>query len=281
MALRFSKMHGAGNDFVVLDCRHGRSPPEANSLRAMGDRHRGIGFDQLLTIEDSHSPDCVARYRVWNQDGSGAQQCGNGARCVAAWLLRDGAAQPPSFRLDSPAGPIEVECLGGERFALQMGVPAFRPDDVPFDASAERDEYSVGIGDRTVRFGAVSMGNPHAVLLVEDVASAPVAEWGRALQDSGLFPEGVNVGFAQILARDRIRLRVVERGVGETLACGSGACAALAVLVRQGRTNRSARIELPGGMLDVEWPADEAPVRMAGPAAFVFEGEWPIGEGTR
>ena len=281
MALRFSKMHGAGNDFVVVDLRHGQHAPDAALAQAIGNRHTGVGFDQLLTIENSTAPDCVARYRVWNQDGSTAQQCGNGARCVAAWLLRDGAAHAPRFRLDSPAGVVEVECLVDDRYALQLGVPEFRPERIPFIASTEQAEYSANVAGRELRFGAVSMGNPHVLLVVEDIASAPVAELGAALQSSGLFPEGVNVGFAQIIARDHIRLRVFERGAGETLACGSGACAALAVLVRQGKIDRAARVELPGGMLDIAWPADAAPVRMAGPAAFVFEGEWLNGERTR
>jgi diaminopimelate epimerase len=274
MALHFSKMHGAGNDFVVLDLRHGRPAPDARLARALGDRHTGVGFDQLLTIEDTTAAGCVARYRIWNQDGSAAQQCGNGARCVAAWLLRDGAAQPPVFRLDSPAGVVEVECLADGGFELQLGVPDFRPARIPLKAVYEQAEYAANIAGATLRFGAVSMGNPHAVVVVDDLAATPVAPLATALQASGLFPDGVNVGFAQVLDRNHIRLRVFERGTGETLACGSGACAALAVLVRQGRSDRAARIELPGGMLDIAWLVDDAPVRMAGPAAFVFEGEW-------
>ncbi len=281
MALRFSKMHGAGNDFVVLDLRHGRTAPDAAMARALGDRHTGVGFDQLLTIEDSGVPDCAARYRVWNQDGSTAQQCGNGARCVAAWLLRDGAARPPLFRLDSPAGVIEVECLADGRFALQLGVPEFRPAQIPFKSECQQAEYVANIAGQPLRFGAVAMGNPHALLVVDDITAAPVAQLGAALQASGLFPEGVNVGFAQIIARDQFRLRVYERGAGETLACGSGACAALVILLRQGRIDHSAQVELPGGMLEIAWPADDAPVRMTGPAAFVFEGEWLMGEQIR
>jgi diaminopimelate epimerase len=278
MSLRFSKMHGAGNDFVVLDLRHGRVAPDPALARALGDRHTGVGFDQLLTIEDSALPGCVARYRIWNRDGSAAQQCGNGARCVAAWLQRDGAAQAPAFRLDSPAGVVEVECLADSRFELQLGVPEFRPAAIPLKAGYEQAEYAANVAGHALRFGAASMGNPHALIVVDDIAAAPVAQLGALLKASGLFPEGVNVGFAQILGRDRIRLRVFERGAGETLACGSGACAAVAVLVRQGRIDRTARVELPGGMLEIAWPADSAPVRMAGPAAFVFEGEWLKGE---
>lgn len=279
MALRFSKMHGAGNDFVVLDLRGGRALPTPELARALGDRHTGVGFDQLLGIEDSDRGDCLARYRIWNRDGSPAQQCGNGARCVAAWLQRDararnGRALPPSFRLDSPAGPVAVDCLPDGRFALQMGVPEFRPGRIPLHAGEERAEYAAAVDGGALRFGAASMGNPHALLRVDDIARAPVGELGPALQGAGLFPDGVNVGFAQIESPARIRLRVYERGAGETLACGSGACAAVAILVRQGRADRRVDVELPGGMLEVSWPADDQPVRMAGPAAFVFEGEW-------
>lgn len=272
--LRFSKMHGAGNDFVILDLRAGAGVPDAHLAKALGDRHTGVGFDQLLTIETSVRPDCVARYRIWNSDGSLAQQCGNGARCVAAWLRRDGMAQGDSYALDSPAGVIEVAHLGHGRYSLSMGVPDFRPDRIPFRAPIELPEYVLALDDGEARFGAVSMGNPHAVITVASVDNAPVRALGPTLQARQEFPENVNVGFAEILAPDHIRLRVYERGAGETLACGSGACAAVAVLVRQGKVGRHVRVSLPGGDLDIDWPCDEAPIRMAGPTAFVYEGEW-------
>jgi diaminopimelate epimerase len=274
MGLRFSKMHGAGNDFVLLDLRGGRADVDAALARALGDRHRGVGFDQLLTVEDPQRPGATARYRIWNADGSAAQQCGNGARCVAAWLVRDGAATGERFSLDSPAGPIEVERLANARYALEMGRPQFDPARIPLAMPREALHYFAEVEGETFDFGACSMGNPHAVLLVEDIARAPVGRIGPALHASGLFPEGVNVGFAQVLAPDRIALRVFERGAGETLACGSGACAAVAVLARQGRVGRRVAVQLPGGELDIHWPTDDAPVRMAGPATFVFEGEW-------
>jgi diaminopimelate epimerase len=274
MAFRFSKMHGAGNDFVLIDLRGGRAAPDAATVRAIGDRHLGVGFDQLLAVVDSTRADCQLGYRIWNSDGSAAQQCGNGARCVAAWLVRDGAVAPPTFRLDSPAGPIEVECLPDGRFALDMGRPDFEPAHIPLRAVDERAKYEWRERECTLRFGAASMGNPHALVEVEDVARAPVAIQAAALQGSGLFPQGVNVGFAQLLGRDAIKLRVVERGVGETLACGSGACAAVAILARQGKVDRRVDVQLPGGTLTIEWPDDAASIRMSGPAAFVFEGEW-------
>lgn len=292
MAIRFSKMHGAGNDFVLVDLRDGLPAPTAALARAMGNRHCGIGFDQLLSIEISDRADCVARYRIWNSDGSQAQQCGNGARCLAAWLVRDGAAAATRFRLDSPAGVIEVECLGDGRYALDMGIPEFDPRKIPFDDSGQHypadqrppwrqlqsaalGQHEVTIGDREIVFGAVSMGNPHALLVVDDIAQVPVAEIGAALQAAKFFPKGVNVGFAQVLSVNEINLRVYERGAGETQACGSGACAAVAVLIRQGQLERHVDVHLPGGTLVIDWPADDAPVRMAGPATFVFEGEWP------
>lgn len=274
MAMAFSKMHGAGNDFVILDLRGGRPAPDTATVRAMADRHTGVGFDQLLGITDATRAGSVAGYRIWNSDGSAAQQCGNGARCIAAWLVRDGQAQAPRFTLDSPAGPIEVERLPEGRYALDMGKPDFTPAHVPLRAAEERPKYEWRARECTLRFGAASMGNPHALVEVEDVARAPVAAQAGELQHSGLFPQGVNVGFAQVLSPSAIKLRVVERGVGETLACGSGACAAVAILARQGRVGRHVDVQLPGGVLGIDWPEDGGSIRMSGPAAFVFEGEW-------
>ena len=275
MALRFSKMHGAGNDFVIIDLRGGKSAPSIEMVRAIGDRHRGVGFDQLLSVEDSRKSDCVATYRIWNADGSSAGQCGNGARCVAAWVVRAGIARGPRFTLDSPAGPIVVDCLDDGRFALDMGRPAFDPAEIPLalDAGSAAYETRLDTGE-TLRFGAASMGNPHAVIEVASVEHAPVERVGRALQASALFPSSGNVGFAQVVDATHVRLRVYERGAGETLACGSGACAAVAVLARQGRVGRHVDVDLPGGRLRIDWPGGDAAIRMAGPAAFVFEAEW-------
>ena len=274
--LRFSKMHGAGNDFVVLDLRGDASPPSAALCRALADRHTGVGCDQILTVEAPASAAAVAAYRIWNADGSPAAQCGNGARCIAAWLVREGAAREPRFVLDSPAGSHEVQVLGGDRYRVAMGVPRFDPAQVPLaGVAAPAASYAATLpGGRQVAFGAVSMGNPHAVVEVDDVAKAPVDAVGPALQALPMFPQSANVGFAQVLDRARIRLRVYERGAGETLACGSGACAAVAVLVRQGRVDRDVAVLLPGGELRIAWPDDAAQVAMSGPAAFVFEGEW-------
>ncbi|WP_255516451.1 diaminopimelate epimerase [Luteimonas suaedae] len=275
--LRFSKMHGAGNDFVVLDLRDGAPPPTPALCRALADRHTGVGCDQILTVEPARSADAAAGYRIFNADGSVARQCGNGARCIAAWLLRDGAAQGPRFLLDSPAGTHAVECLDGGDLRIAMGVPDFTPASVPlagFDSAQDAYTLDLDLDGAAVTFGAVSMGNPHAVIEVDAVDDAPVAVLGPALQRHAAFPESVNVGFAEIAARDRVRLRVYERGVGETLACGSGACAAVAVLVRRGRIDRELDVVLPGGTLRLAWPRDADEITMAGPAIFVYEGEW-------
>ena len=273
--LRFSKMHGAGNDFVVIDLRDGTPPPDAALASRLADRHTGVGCDQILTIEAPRSPGAVAAYGIWNADGSPSGQCGNGARCVAAWLVRDGSASGARFVVDSPVGRHEVENVGDGRYAIAMGVPRFDPADVPLAGlAAAGDQYALDLEGGSVAFAAVSMGNPHAVIEVPDVAAADVAGIGPALQRSPAFPQSVNVGFVQVLAPDHVRLRVFERGVGETLACGSGACAAVAALVRRGRIGREATVSLPGGDLRIRWPDDRAEVIMAGPAAFVFEGEW-------
>ena len=280
-SLPFTKMHGAGNDFVVIDLRAGVAPPGADLCRALADRHTGVGCDQILTIEPPRTAQAAASYRIWNADGSPSQQCGNGARCIAAWVLRESVARDPErclvdhFELDSPAGTHPVDVLDPHRYRIAMGQPVFEPARIPlrgFDRA--QLEYALRYGGEMLAIGAVSMGNPHAVVEVEDVDIAPVATIGPAVQRHAAFPESVNVGFAQVVSRDRIRLRVFERGVGETLACGSGACAAAAILMRRGRIDREVTVELPGGTLDIAWPDDDAQIAMSGPAAFVFEGEW-------
>ena len=274
----FSKMHGAGNDFVVIDLRDGALPPDPAQCRALADRHTGVGCDQILSIEPPRSADAVASYRIWNADGSPSQQCGNGARCIAAWLVRDGVVTGDEFAVDSPIGLHAVTRLGGDRFRIGMGVPVFDPAQIPLrDMDGEADQYVLDINNAVLTFGAVSMGNPHAVIEVDDVDAAPVETIGPLLQAHAAFPQSANIGFAQVLSRDRVRLRVYERGAGETLACGSGASAAAAVLMRRGRIDRAVTVSLPGGELRIAWPADDAPLSMAGPAAFVFEGNLTMG----
>ena len=273
--VRFSKMHGAGNDFVVIDLRDGTPPPDAGLASRLADRHFGVGCDQILTIEAPRSEDAIASYRIWNADGSASQQCGNGARCVAAWLVRDGVARGDRFRVDSPLATHDVLRLGDDRYSIAMGVPEFDPAKIPLAGfTAIQDRYAALIDGQAIHFGAVSMGNPHALIEVTDIDAAPVAMLGQALQSSSVFPQSANIGFVQVVARDRLRLRVYERGVGETLACGSGACAAAAILVRRGTIDRQVNISLPGGDLQISWPDDAAEVIMSGPATFVFEGDW-------
>lgn len=274
-ALRFSKMHGAGNDFVVLDLRDGTPEPTPALAARLAGRHTGVGCDQILTIEAPRAEGSVASYRIWNADGSQSEQCGNGARCVAAWLVRDGAANGDHFTIDSPLATHNIERLADDQYAVAMGVPRFEPQQIPLLGFARaRDEYLLPLQGDTVRFGAVSMGNPHAVIEVGLVDAAPVERLGPLLQQHATFPQSVNVGFVQVLDPTHARLRVYERGVGETLACGSGACAAAVVMMQRGRLERDATLSLPGGTLRLRWPADDAQVVMSGPAAFVFEGEW-------
>jgi diaminopimelate epimerase len=278
--LRFSKMHGLGNDFVVVDCRDRPLGLDADAIRLLGDRHFGVGFDQLLTIEPARDPSCAFAYGIWNTDGTPSGQCGNGLRCVARWLERAGLLGRGAARLQSPSGPVAVELLGDGRVRADMGEPRFAPAAIPLSAEAQAvDEaaglYAIDAAGRTVEVGAASMGNPHAVVVVDDVDAAPVAVLGPQIEHSAAFPQGCNVGFAEVVSRARIRLRVWERGVGETLACGSGACAAVAVLRRRDKLDADVLVGLPGGELEIRWEGPGRTLWMSGPAAFVFEGEWP------
>jgi diaminopimelate epimerase len=274
-ALRFTKMHGAGNDFVVLDLRAGPAPSPA-LCRALADRHTGVGCDLILGVDAPRSNEAVASYRIWTAEGAPSPQCGNGARCVAAWALRAGMTQAPRFTLDSPSGALAVEALGDGAFRIRLCTPQFAPPAVPlagFDAAQDVYEATLDDGAR-LRFGAVSLGNPHAVIEVADIRRAPVSRAGPALQKSRYFPKSANVGFVEVVSRTQLLLRVYEFGAGETLACGTGACAAAAVMMRRGRVDRSVSVELPGGALQIAWADDAAPMTLTGPAAFVFDGEF-------
>lgn len=275
--MRFSKMHGAGNDFVVLDLRGGRPAPAPDLCAHLADRQVGVGCDQILTIEPPRSAAAVASYRIWNADGSASGQCGNGARCIAAWLVRDGSApRRGAFCIDSPTGTHPVQ-HDDDGFVIDMGRPQFEPAAIPLAGVASAQaSYTLDIDGRPLDFGAVSMGNPHAVIEVEDVRRIDLERLGPLLQANASFPQSCNVGVAQVMAPDCIRLRVYERGVGETLACGSGACAAVAVLAQRGRVDAEGgvAVKLPGGTLHVRIDADSGSIYMGGPTAFVFEGEW-------
>ena len=272
-AMRFTKMHGLGNDFVVLDAREAPSLTE-EQVRALADRRTGIGFDQLLRIESVPDADGGFAYSIRNADGSDAQQCGNGVRCVAAWLQRAGALRGECARLRGPAGTIEARVLGDGQVSVNMGEPVFEPALIPLDAQVEADRYALDVNGECVEIGAVSMGNPHALVEVDDPDSPRVQRLGPALTVHARFARGANAGFAQVLSRDAIRLRVHERGAGWTLACGTGACAAVAVLRRRGRVGDKVRVQLPGGALDIEWDGPGHPLWMSGPASFSFDAEW-------
>lgn len=274
MPARFSKMHGIGNDFVIVDWRDdaGRVPNAAR-IASLADRHTGIGFDQLISIEPARDPSCAWYYGIWNADGSPSGQCGNGVRCVAAWLYRDGMIElNTDVRLESPSGPVTVRMLDAGRVVVDMGEPDFTPASIPLDRSAHAT-YTVHLDGEEVSFGAVSMGNPHAVVLVDDTSDARVDRLGPLLTSHEVFPQGANVGFAQRLGPDRLRLRVHERGSGWTRACGTGACAAGAVVQALGLAAPVVDVELPGGTLTIEWHGPGHTLWMTGPAAFVFEGE--------
>ena len=277
MQLRFSKMHGIGNDFVVLDCRQRAFPLDAAQIRALADRHTGVGFDQLLSIEPARNPACAFFYGIWNADGSPSGQCGNGVRCVAAWLHRAGAlALGDSVTIESPSGPVTVRLLGANEVTVDMGEPVFEPARIPFAADATADRYEIVVGDERLDIGAVSMGNPHAVVVVENLTAPALQRLGPLLTNHPRFAQGANAGFVQRLDRRHLHLRVHERGAGWTRACGTGACAAMAVLHQRGDVDDSVAVELPGGTLRIDWAGPGHTLWMTGPAAFAFEGEWPV-----
>jgi diaminopimelate epimerase len=271
MRIAFTKMHGVGNDFVVFD-----SPPdsvlEPASLKALADRRTGVGFDQALILEPPRRAGTAVFYRVFNADGDEVEQCGNGARCIAALLHRRGRTRGGRVTLESPAGVVEAEVTGAASVAVDMGVPDFDPRSLPFEAPAEADLYALEVGGRTLEIGAVSLGNPHAVLTVPAVDAAPVATLGPAIERHTRFPRRVNAGFLEIVDRTRLKLRVYERGAGETLACGTGACAAAAVARRRGLIEPEVRVGMRGGELRVNWAGPGAHIRLSGPAEVCFEG---------
>ena len=274
MKLNFTKMHGLGNDFVVIDGINQTVALDTASIRQLADRHFGIGCDQVLLVEASDRPGADFRYRIFNADGGEVEQCGNGARCFARFVRDHGLTEKDELCVITAAGPLRLRLQSKGQVAVDMGQPRLEPAEAPFFATERAPRYPIAADGVDLEVGVVSMGNPHAVLLVDDVDHAPVAHLGPLLERHGRFPQRTNVGFMQIIAPDHIRLRVFERGTGETLACGSGACAAVAALVRRGRIGREATVSLPGGDLRIRWPDDRAEVIMAGPAAFVFEGEW-------
>ncbi|MDE2252586.1 MAG: diaminopimelate epimerase [Gammaproteobacteria bacterium] len=277
MQLEFTKMQGLGNDFLVLEAPAEGALPSAAQWRALADRHAGVGFDQALLLEPARTAGTAVHYRVFNADGGEVEQCGNGARCVARYLHLHGRTAPDgTVNMGSTGGTVAARVLADGRVAVDLGVPDFEPGSLPFLAPAENANYTLEVGGEHIEFGAVSIGNPHAVLRVAAVEGAPVERIGRALQSHPGFPRQVNVGFMEIIDAGHIRLRVFERGVGETLACGTGACAAVAVGRNLGLLGADVAVHVPGGRLGVHWEGAGRHVWLSGPAEVAFRGQASI-----
>jgi diaminopimelate epimerase len=271
MRIDFTKMHGVGNDFVVFDAPADETALTPELLRALADRRTGIGFDQALVLGKPRRADALVYYRIFNADGDEVEQCGNGARCIAALLHHRGAAPNGSLDLDSPAGVVHAR-VAGASVSVDMGVPDFNPRSLPFEAQGESDSYPLEVGGERLAIGAVSMGNPHAVLTVPSVEAAAVATLGPAIERHPRFPKRVNVGFLEIVDRAQVRLRVWERGAGETRSCGTGACAAVAIGRRRGLLEEAVRVSVRGGELRVNWRGPGERLWLTGPTEISFEG---------
>ena len=268
-------MQALGNDFVVVDTRGGQPPLTAEEAGTLGDRHFGVGCDQVLELSDPGLAGAAARYRVFNADGSSAEHCGNGVRCVALYLADGGAgAANGSMVIEMESGDAaRVALLANRQVRVSMGVPDFSPAAIPLAVETEAEEYEAMLPTGPVRFAALSTGNPHAVITVADVDSAAVGEIGPAVQALAQFPEQANVGFVEVVDAGRLRLRVYERGAGETLACGTGACAAAVVMIRKQQVQSPVCVALPGGELEIAWEGPGSEIFMTGPGHSVFEGE--------
>ncbi|MEE8427943.1 MAG: diaminopimelate epimerase [Gammaproteobacteria bacterium] len=272
MQVNFSKMHGLGNDFVVIDAVNHAISLTGEQVRHLADRRFGIGCDQVLVVESAHGTKADFGFRIYNRDGSEAEQCGNGARCLARFLHRRKLTDKSELQLEAPTGPLILYLEPDGQVTVDMGAPRLEPDDIPFTTNQRNRSYELEVNGQALKIGAVSMGNPHAVLRVPSVASAPVMELGPGIENHPRFPCGVNVGFMEIVNRQHIQLRVFERGTGETKACGSGACAAVVVGRLQELLDPQVTVSLPGGDLVVSWAMGVKPVMMKGPATHVFEG---------
>jgi diaminopimelate epimerase len=276
--LSFVKMHGAGNDFVVLDCTSGHFGLNAAQIRSLSERHVGIGFDQLLVVERPKLAGADFRYRIFNADGGEVEQCGNGARCFAVFVRERGLTRKRRIAVETAGGLIHPTLEPDGEVTVDMGVPRFGPADLPFAGGTGAAQEPLEVDGRCVTISAVSMGNPHAVQVVDDVDRAPVATEGPRIEHHPRFPQRVNAGYMQVLDRATIRLRVWERGAGETLACGTGACAAVVAGIRRGLLDAHVQVSTRGGVLRIAWQGDATPVTMTGPAARVFEGIWEVAD---
>ncbi len=275
MLIEFSKMHGLGNDFVVIDLIRQRAYLDTITIQRMADRHFGLGFDQLLIVEPPEDPSADFKYRIFNADGSEVEQCGNGVRCFARFVYEQQLTYKTKLRVETKAGIIEPELGANGWVRVNMGQPKFAPEQIPFDVDEVKDSYSLQLASQQIEIDVVNMGNPHAVYLVDDVLQADVARIGAEVESHVRFPERVNVGFLQVISRSTARLRVYERGVGETLACGTGACAAVVSGIRRGLLDAQVEIELAGGVLSIAWQEGEA-VWMTGPTAKVYDGRFDL-----
>jgi diaminopimelate epimerase len=276
--LKFTKMQGLGNDFVVLDGIAQRIDLSAPQLRRLADRHFGVGCDQVLVVEKPESAGVDFRYRIFNADGGEVEQCGNGARCFVHFVRDRGLTAKRVIRVETRGGIIEPRLEDDGQVTVDMGVPRFEAAAIPFVGGNGAVVEPLEVDGAPVSVSVVSMGNPHAVQVVDNVDDAPVSTQGPRIERHARFPRGVNAGYMQIVDRANIRLRVWERGAGETLACGTGACAAVVSGVRQGLLDSPVRVETRGGALTIAWRGDPSPVFMTGPAAPVFEGEWHVGD---
>lgn len=280
MRLAFTKMHGLGNDFIVFDAPDSRGVPSATELRRLADRRTGIGFDQALVLQPPRETGTDVFYRIFNADGSEVEQCGNGARCIARLVASRASRRDHTLVMGSPGGRVSARLRADGLVSVAMGVPDFDPRSLPFEADGEAASYRIELPGGPVDFGAVSIGNPHAVIRVRSAAAAPVDTVGPAMENHRRFPRRVNVGFMEIVAPDHVRLRVFERGAGETRACGTGACAAIAVGRRHGPLAEEVKVDLPGGRLVVQWPGPGEQIWLTGPAETAFEGHVDVqGEG--
>jgi len=271
MPIQFTKMHGLGNDFMVIDGINQHFEPTKELLMAWSDRQFGVGFDQLLLVEASTLEAAEFKYRIFNADGGEVEQCGNGARCFARFVREKGLTDHSTIVVETVSGLITLEMMSETDVRVNMGAPKFLPELIPLDAPAQ-ELYELEYQDSTIVFSVVSMGNPHAVIIVDDITTAKVAEIGQYLQNNALFPQSVNVGFMQIVDENNIKCRVYERGVGETIACGTGACAAVVTGCKQGLLKTDVTVYVTAGSLNIQWQGDDEPVYMTGTTASVFEG---------
>lgn len=270
--MQFSKMHGLGNDFMVIDGVTQNVYLTEDVIRKLADRHRGVGFDQLLLVEPPYDPELDFHYRIFNADGSEVAQCGNGARCFARFVTLKGLTNKQDIHVSTAKGKMVLTLKGEEKVRVNMGEPIWEPAQVPFTANKFEKNYILRTDLQTVLCGVVSMGNPHCVLQVEDINTAPVNELGPLLENHERFPERANIGFMQVVNRNHIKLRVFERGAGETQACGSGACGAVAVGIMQGVLDNNVQVDLPGGSLQIEWEGVGHPLYMTGDATHIYDG---------